>query len=74
MANYNAELWERVLAHFQAGPTSVEEIYAFVKEESLRSWKNGLEAAKRRSGFSRPAQIKGTALANGRLKPVIRQE
>ena len=44
--------------------------------EALRSWKNGLETGRKRAAFRpnvKSASIKGSALENGRLKPVHRE-
>jgi hypothetical protein len=54
-------------------------LHDFVKQVALDSFKNGIDAEKRRAGGhaphahgprQRPAYTKGSAVANGRLKPV----
>lgn len=73
-SSYHVELKHRMREYFDGGSeVTFEDIYAFVKEEALRSWKNGLEAGKKRA-VQRPnrpsAYVKGSALATGRLRRV----
>ena len=55
------------------------QLYEFVKQVALESWKNGVEAGRKRVGSAAPQQnnpraakvyTKGSALANGKLKAV----
>ena len=67
---YNEILQERVNQTFIGTGISaqgLEAIYAFVKDEALRSFKNGLAAGRK----PKSASERGSALQAGRLKPVI---
>lgn len=72
MAGFTAELVERVQQRFGDNPQAAE-IYDFTKEVALESFKNGLRASRRTSpnGKSAPTYIKGSALRNGKLHPVM---
>ena len=67
-----AKLAELIMAHrAEMGDECFEELCALVNAECLRSFKNGLAAGKSRTDRPRwqSANIKGTALENGRLRP-----
>jgi len=66
---FTAELASRVNARF-ANHVDAEraEIYNFAKEVALESFKNGLAAG--RKDTKKSATVPGTALKNGRMRPV----
>ncbi len=75
--NYQEELKERVTRLcYDVGvePERVQTVFEFVKQESLKSWKNGInEGLKRVTGKppkAAPVYANGSALQNGKLKPV----
>ena len=66
MSRFQEELAERVNARFARHVDAERaEIYTFVREVALESFKNGLASAKRKSTAGN-----GSALQNGRLRPV----
>jgi hypothetical protein len=91
--NYQAELLEQCRAWWGKYEESVTSstlikfdwpkiLHDFIRQVTLQSFKNGIEAGQRRagghSGYSRrprraPAHVKGTALESGRLRPVERE-
>ena len=68
MAGFIAELATQVQQRF-GNNEQAQEIFEYAREISLASWRNGIEAGKRKStSRTRPvAVIKGSALGNGRL-------
>ncbi len=70
--NYQKALRERVSQQF--GADIRDAVYQLVKEEALKSWKNGInEGLKRANGKlpkAAPVDTNGSALHNGKLKPV----
>ena len=70
--NYQKALHERVSQQF--GADIRDAVYQLVKEEALKSWKNGInEGLKRANGKlpkAAPVHAKGTALEGGKLKAV----
>jgi len=80
--NYQRELRDRVarfyteeLSNAETRADQLSRIYDFAKQVALESFKNGKEAGTRATRRPRTASanIKGTALENGKLKPVVRQ-
>jgi len=72
-----AKLADLVMEHrAKMGDECFEELCALVSDECLRSFKNGLAAGKSRADSPRrqAANIKGTALANGKLRRVPEKE
>ena len=67
MAGFTAELVTKVQQRFGTDERA-QDIYEFTKEVALASWKNGIEAGKRKSAPpKRPAVVNGSALKSGRL-------
>ena len=73
---YKAQLGERLRVFLAQNPNgfTFEGLVDFVYDVSLESWKNGLAAGEReRRPSMKVARIKGTALENGLLKPVMQE-
>jgi hypothetical protein len=70
--NYQKALRERVFQQF--GADIRDAVYQLVKEEALKSWKNGINEGLKRAhakpAKAAPVYTNGTALENGKLKPV----
>lgn len=74
---YSDDLRRRMREHFDWAPADrLEDIFLFVKEEALRSWKNGLETGRKRAALrpnGKSAPTNGSALQHGRLRPAQRE-
>ena len=71
-----AKLADLVMEHrAEMGDECFEELCTLVNDECLRSFKNGLAAGRSRAArpSGRLANVKGTALGNGKLRPVERE-
>ena len=73
--NYQKALRERICERFSTD--ICDEVYELVKEEALTSWKNGIQEGLKRASRPGPKRnqtyTRGSALSNGKLKPVREQ-